>query len=117
MDIVLYSIYILLYALLSPLLGIYTDRVVNHHRNRNQGNPPKSGSKGPSVRSDGDGIWRALQNVGGIQFTVISVLVAASTFLPFVGKWPGWMSGKEKSNNAVSQEGEEGGRPGRMPLE
>ncbi|RPB20091.1 hypothetical protein L211DRAFT_895096, partial [Terfezia boudieri ATCC MYA-4762] len=73
---VLYSTYIALFALLNPLLGIYIDRVVNSNIN-------------PGVGDGRKGIWEALVNVGGIQFTIIAVLVGGSTFAPLMGEyWP-----------------------------
>ncbi|KAF8451776.1 hypothetical protein BGX38DRAFT_1181080 [Terfezia claveryi] len=73
---VLYSTYIALFALLNPLLGIYTDRVVNSNINPGDGDGRK-------------GIWEALVNVGGIQFTIIAVLVGGSTLVPLMGEyWP-----------------------------
>ena len=56
----LYSSYIILYAIANPLLGIYIDSVYN--------------STG-SVR-------QALLYTGGVQLTVIAVLVFVSTFIP-----------------------------------
>lgn len=61
----LYSTYIVLYAILSPLLGRYVDRVYNR----------SGGSRGGTVRP-------ALVNVAGVQFTVLCVIVLASTLIP-----------------------------------
>jgi hypothetical protein len=57
----LYSTYIVTYAVASVCLGTYIDRVsdANH-----------------------DNIQPAILNIAGVQFTVISVLVMASTFIP-----------------------------------
>jgi hypothetical protein len=57
----LYSTYIVTYAVASVCLGTYIDRVsdANH-----------------------DNIQPAIRNIAGVQFTVISVLVMASTFIP-----------------------------------
>ncbi|OAL27991.1 hypothetical protein AYO20_09613 [Fonsecaea nubica] len=61
----LYSTYIVIYAICSPLLGRYIDRVY-----ANTGG------------SDGGNIREAIRNVGGVQFTVIMAVVFASTFIP-----------------------------------
>lgn len=75
-GIVLYSTYIALFALLNPLLGIYTDKVVNRH------------ASSMDVEDQRGGIWEVLFNVGGVQFSVIAVLVMGSTFLPLMREWP-----------------------------
>jgi hypothetical protein len=62
----LYSTYIVIYAICSPLLGRYIDGVYNR----------SGGSKG------GGTIYAALVNTAGVQFTVLSVIVFASTFVP-----------------------------------
>ncbi|RPB29429.1 MFS general substrate transporter [Terfezia boudieri ATCC MYA-4762] len=56
----LYSTYILIYAILSPVLGGYVDRFLKN----------------------GGTAQDALKNVGGIQFTVICAILLASTFIP-----------------------------------
>jgi MFS family permease len=56
----LYSSYIILYAILNPLLGIYVDSVYN---------------KNQTIRP-------ALIYTAGLQITIISIIVAASTFIP-----------------------------------
>ena len=56
----LYSSYIIIFAIANPLLGIYTDSVYN-----------ATGS-----------IRVALIYTGGVQFTIIMVIVLASTFIP-----------------------------------
>ncbi|OCL12411.1 hypothetical protein AOQ84DRAFT_395705 [Glonium stellatum] len=61
----LYSTYIVTYAITSPLLGRYIDSVYK-----------KTGG------SNGGHIQEAIQNVAGVQFTVIFVLVMAATFIP-----------------------------------
>ncbi|EXJ70011.1 uncharacterized protein A1O5_07084 [Cladophialophora psammophila CBS 110553] len=61
----LYSTYIVIYAICSPLLGRYIDRVY-----------AETGG------SDGGNIHRAIRNVGGVQFTVLMAVVLASTFIP-----------------------------------
>lgn len=61
----LYSTYIVIYAICSPLLGRYIDGVYN-----------RSGG------SDGGDIRPALVNTAGVQFTVLCVVVLASTFVP-----------------------------------
>ncbi|KIW68302.1 hypothetical protein PV04_04257 [Phialophora macrospora] len=55
----LYSTYIVIYAICSPLLGRYIDSV-----------------------NDGGDIHGAIRNVGGVQFTVLMAVVLASTFIP-----------------------------------
>lgn len=57
----LYSTYIVIYAITSPLLGRYIDRI--------------------SARNNGD-IHEAIQNVAGVQFTIIAALMIAATFVP-----------------------------------
>jgi hypothetical protein len=57
----LYCTYIVTYAITSPILGGYIDRVSN--------------------RND-ENIHEAIRNVAGVQFTVICVLVMAATFIP-----------------------------------
>ncbi|KAF2180265.1 hypothetical protein K469DRAFT_741292 [Zopfia rhizophila CBS 207.26] len=57
----LYSTYIVTYAITSPLLGRYIDRISN----RNTGN-----------------IHEAIQNAGGVQFTILFILVMTATFIP-----------------------------------
>lgn len=57
----LYSTYIVIYAIASVSLGTYIDRVSDRNDNK---------------------INSAIFNVGGIQFTIIAVLVMASTFVP-----------------------------------
>ncbi|KAK3070648.1 hypothetical protein LTR53_010101 [Teratosphaeriaceae sp. CCFEE 6253] len=61
----LYCTYIILYAILSPLLGRYVDSVYNR----------TGGSAG------GD-IHEAIYNVGGVQFTVLCVVVLLATLIP-----------------------------------
>ncbi|KIW92568.1 uncharacterized protein Z519_06415 [Cladophialophora bantiana CBS 173.52] len=56
---------IVIYAICSPLLGRYIDRVYAE-----KGGP------------DGGNIHRAIRNVGGVQFTVLMAVVLASTFIP-----------------------------------
>lgn len=57
----LYCTYIVTYAITSPLLGKYIDDVSN--------------------RNNQD-IHHAIQNVAGVQFTIIFVLVMTATFVP-----------------------------------
>jgi MFS family permease len=61
----LYSTYIVIYAITSPLLGRYIDRVYN-----------RTGG------SDGGDIHEAIRMVGGIHFTVLFVVIFTSTFIP-----------------------------------
>ncbi len=56
----LYSSYIIIYAILNPILGIYIDYVYN-----------LTGSVRP-----------ALVNTAAIQLTIISIIVFLSTFIP-----------------------------------
>jgi MFS family permease len=62
----LYSTYIIIYAITSPILGSYIDRVYSE----------TGGSE------HGGNIYAAIQNVACVQFTVISGLVFLSTFVP-----------------------------------
>lgn len=57
----LYSSYIVTYAIASVCLGTYIDRVSD---------------------ANNDNVQSAIRNVAGIQFTIIAVLVMASTFVP-----------------------------------
>lgn len=57
----LYSTYIVIYAITSPLLGRYIDKVSK----RNKGN-----------------ISEAFKNIAGVQFTIIAILILAATFIP-----------------------------------
>lgn len=57
----LYSTYIVIYAITSPLLGRYIDKVYK----RNNGN-----------------ISEAFKNIAGVQFTIIAVLIIGATFIP-----------------------------------
>lgn len=57
----LYSTYIIIYAVANPLLGKYIDRV--------------SASKNLDISS-------AIQNIAGVQFTIISACIIAATFIP-----------------------------------
>lgn len=61
----LYSTYIIIYAVMSPLLGRYIDSV--------------------SARNNRD-IHDAVFNIAGVQFTVLAVVIIASTFIP-QGSW------------------------------
>ncbi|KAG8802983.1 hypothetical protein FRC17_006295 [Serendipita sp. 399] len=56
----LYSSYIITYAILGSLLGTYIDKV---------------------FAQDGN-IYRALVNIGGVHFTVLSAIIIASTLIP-----------------------------------
>ena len=62
----LYSSYIITYAILSPLLGRYMDGVFAS---------TDGGENGGTIRP-------AITNVAGIQFTAISVVIMAATFIP-----------------------------------
>lgn len=57
----LYSTYIVIYAIVSPLVGRYIDRV---------------------SRANAGNVQTAIRNLGGVQFTIIAALVIASTFIP-----------------------------------
>ncbi|KAL3436712.1 hypothetical protein BDV09DRAFT_164215 [Aspergillus tetrazonus] len=62
----LYSTYIVLYAITSPILGSYIDHIYE-----------KTGGR------DGNGnIYEAIRNVGSVQFSVVAVLVLVATFVP-----------------------------------
>jgi hypothetical protein len=65
----LYSINIILVAVASPLLGRYIDQVYTQTGGTSGGN-----------------IYEAIKNVGGVQFTVVAVIVLASTLVPR-GSW------------------------------
>ena len=65
----LYSINIILMAVASPLLGRYIDSVYRQTGGSNGGN-----------------IYDAIKSIGGVQFTVIAIIVFASTFVP-KGSW------------------------------
>lgn len=62
----LYSTYIILYAVLSVVLGRHIDSVYQK----------TGGSK------NGGNVREAVLNVGGIQFTLIAIIVIAATFVP-----------------------------------
>ncbi|KAE8139547.1 major facilitator superfamily domain-containing protein [Aspergillus pseudotamarii] len=62
----LYSTYIILYAITSPILGSYIDQVYSD----------TGGSE------NGGNIYAAIQNIASVQFTIISGLVLVSTFVP-----------------------------------
>lgn len=62
----LYSTYIVTYAITSPLLGRYMDKVYNR----------TGGEKG------GGDIHEAIRNVAGIQFTLVFAIIFSSTFIP-----------------------------------
>lgn len=57
----LYCTYIVTYAIASPVLGRYIDQVSNKNN---------------------ENIHEAIKNIAGVQFTVISILVMAATFVP-----------------------------------
>lgn len=61
----LYSVYIVMYAVLNVVLGRYVDRVYNR----------SGGSRGGDVHP-------AVVNIGGVQFTVFAAVIFASTFIP-----------------------------------
>lgn len=61
----LYSTYIVTYAICSPLLGRYIDSVYN-----------RTGG------ADGGSIHEAIRNVGGVQFTILMVVILSSSFVP-----------------------------------
>jgi hypothetical protein len=63
----LYSVYVVIYAILSPLLGAYLDSVYD--------------SPSGNVRND-SGIAEGFVNIAGIQFTFVFILVFCSTFIP-----------------------------------
>jgi MFS family permease len=57
----LYCTYIVTYAITSPVLGRYIDHISNENR---------------------EDIHVAIKNVGGVQFTIIFILVMTATFVP-----------------------------------
>jgi MFS family permease len=57
----LYSTYIIVYSIASPLLGTYVDNV--------------------SAKNNGD-VHEAMFNIAGVQFTIISITVLCATFIP-----------------------------------
>ncbi|KAL1382928.1 hypothetical protein HDK64DRAFT_341280 [Phyllosticta capitalensis] len=61
----LYATYIVIYAIANPLLGDYIDGVY-----------AKTGG------SNGGNIHEAIQNVAGVQFTIVCACVLAATFIP-----------------------------------
>ncbi|KAK5699744.1 hypothetical protein LTR97_005875 [Elasticomyces elasticus] len=61
----LYCTYIILYAILSPLLGRYIDSVYT-----------RTGG------SNGGDVHEAVYNLAGVQFTVLTIVVILSTFIP-----------------------------------
>jgi hypothetical protein len=65
----LYTTYIIVYAITSPLLGRYIDSVFNETGGLNSG-----------------AIHGAILNVGGVQYSIMCVVIFASTFVP-VGSW------------------------------
>lgn len=62
----LYCTYIVIYAVASPILGKYVDRVFE-----------KTGGQ-----DNGGTINEAIQNIGGVQFTIVAALILAATFVP-----------------------------------
>ena len=62
----LYSTYIVTYAITQPLLGRYIDRVFTR---------TGGASNGGTVRP-------AIRNVAGVQFTIVTIVILASTFIP-----------------------------------
>jgi MFS family permease len=84
----LYSTYIVTYAITSPLLGRYIDAVSN--------------------RNNQD-IHEAMVNVGGVQFTIIFVLVMTATFVPKGAfKLNPKMLNDEDLDDDVNEAGEDG---------
>jgi len=81
----LYSTYIVIYAILSPVLGAYVDKFLK------KGGIPQD----------------VLKNVGGIQFTVICAILLASTFIPAGAfSWnPTLLFGENLTGALESQEG------------
>ena len=78
----LYSTYIILYAVAIPLLGIYIDSVYNTHG---------------TVRP-------ALIYTVGVQFSIVSVMVLASTFIPknAIAFNPRMLTGQESNEAKIS---------------
>ena len=85
----LYCTYIVTYAITSPLLGKYIDSVSN---------------------ANNEQIHGAVRNVGGIQFTIIFVLVMCATIGP-KGSWkwnPRMLSGEERDGDVDGEGGYNG---------
>lgn len=61
----LYSTYIVIYAIASPLLGRYVDRVYRE----------SGGAQGGDVHS-------AIRNIAGVQYSIIAAFMLASSFVP-----------------------------------
>ena len=57
----LYTTYIVIYAITSPLLGTYVDNV---------------------SKANDDDVSSAMVNIAGVQFTLIAVIMIAATFVP-----------------------------------
>lgn len=84
----LYSTYIVMYAITSWSLGRYIDSVFN-----------KTGGE-----KNGGQVQGAILNVGGVQFTIIFVLIMASTFVP-KGSFafnPKMLSGEKLDTDIIS---------------
>lgn len=62
----LYSTYIVTYAITQPLLGRYVDRVYTR-----TGGSSNGGTVRPAVR-----------NIAGVQFTIVAIVIMASSFIP-----------------------------------
>ncbi|KAF8477507.1 major facilitator superfamily domain-containing protein [Kalaharituber pfeilii] len=86
---VLYSVYIVLFAVLNPILAKYIDEQVY-----------KPDHDPLRITDKRNRFFRALENVAGWQYTLIAVLVGASTTLPLLDKWP-WRK-DDKDKEAVS---------------
>ena len=80
----LYTIYIVIYAITSPLLGRYIDGVFIETGGISQ---TQSNS---SAATDADGaagvIHESILFVGGVQYSILALVIFASTFVP-VGSW------------------------------
>ncbi|KIW86760.1 uncharacterized protein Z519_12673 [Cladophialophora bantiana CBS 173.52] len=79
----LYSTYIVIYAITSPLLGRYVDKVYQE-----------------SGGAQGGDVHRAIQNIGGVQYTIIAAFMLAASFVP-VGAFslnPGMLDGDSMAN-------------------
>lgn len=101
----LYSTYIVTYAIASPLLGRYLDRVYNQ-----------------TGGSNGGDIHTAIRNTAGVQFTIMMGVVLSSTFIPrgALSLNPSMLSDEALDNDLEDDSFDEGypdGKDGRTTLQ
>jgi hypothetical protein len=84
---VLYSTYIAIFAVMTPALGKYADD------------------------SSSDGAHATIFNLGGVQFSVISAVLLASTFVP-AGSWS--LNPKLERTGVVNEDGGDNGEGAKM---